>query len=359
MYACAFVMLLESQSSHCTSPLNSVSNYMKTKQAFSDQRIIECLYNHYNLDVTHLTPLFLGADINACLFKAQTSDLKSYFVKLKQGISRDISVDILELLHTAGLEQIILPMTTTQGQLTQHVDECTLIVYPYVESQNGFIQMLTDDQWFSLGKALRIVHEFKIPEEIQGRVNTETYSSKWRDSVRSMAHLMDAEPRGDEWAVKLLLFMKEHKPDIFRLVDTAELLSKQIREEPVKNVLCHADIHGGNVLLGPKGSIYIVDWDAPILAPKERDLMFIGGGVANVWNKPHEEEMFYKGYGPTEINRKILAYYRHERIVEDIAIYAESLLLTTAGGDSRKEMYEHFVGMFAPRGVVDIAFKTM
>ena len=30
--------------------------------------------------------------------------------------------------------------------------------------------------------------------------------------------------------------------------------------------------------------------------PKERDLMFIGGGVANVWNKPHEETLFYKGY---------------------------------------------------------------
>ena len=34
--------------------------------------------------------------------------------------------------------------------------------------------------------------------------------------------------------------------------------------------------------------IYIVDWDEPIMAPKERDLMFIGGGVANVWNKPRK-----------------------------------------------------------------------
>lgn len=34
----------------------------------------------------------------------------------------------------------------------------------------------------------------------------------------------------------------------------------------------------------------IVDWDEPIMAPKERDLMFIGGGVANVWNDPSEIE---------------------------------------------------------------------
>ena len=106
------------------------------------------------------------------------------------------------------------------------------------------------------------------------------------------------------------------------------------------------------------GNIYIVDWDDPIMAPKERDLMFIGGGVANVWNKPHEEVLFYKGYGKTEVNKAILAYYRHERIVEDIALYGQDLLLTTAGGENRLEMYKHFIAMFEPRGVVDIAFKT-
>ena len=94
------------------------------------------------------------------------------------------------------------------------------------------------------------------------------------------------------------------------------------------------------------------------MAPKERDLMFIGGGVANVWNNPREEELFYKGYGKTEINRAILAYYRHERIVEDIALYSQQLLLTTDGGKDREVMYKQFIDMFEPQGVVDIAFKT-
>jgi spectinomycin phosphotransferase len=83
-----------------------------------------------------------------------------------------------------------------------------------------------------------------------------------------------------------------------------------------------------NVLIDEKGSIYIVDWDQPVMAPKECDLMFIGGGVANVWNNPHEEEFFFKGYGKTKINMPILAYYRHERIVEDIAEYTQEFLLT-------------------------------
>ena len=145
---------------------------------------------------------------------------------------------------------------------------------------------------------------------------------------------------------------------IHRLVDRAEQLGQKIQEQSPKFVLCHSDIHGGNVLIDENDTIYIVDWDDPIMAPKERDLMFIGGGVANVWNNPHEEEFFYKGYGKTEINRTILAYYRHERIVEDIALYGQELLLTTAGGEDRPEMYKQFIAMFEPRGVVDIAFKT-
>ena len=133
---------------------------------------------------------------------------------------------------------------------------------------------------------------------------------------------------------------------------------QMIQEQSPEFVLCHSDIHGGNVLIDEKGSIFIVDWDEPIMAPKERDLMFIGGGVANVWNNPHEKDLFYQGYRETEINKTILAYYRHERIVEDIAVYGEALLLTTAGGEDRVEMYKHFVAMFESRGVVDIAFKT-
>ena len=87
--------------------------------------------------------------------------------------------------------------------------------------------------------------------------------------------------------------------------------------------------------------------------------MFIGGGVANVWNQLHEEDLFYKGYGNTEVNREILAYYRHERIVEDIAEYGQQLLLTSVGNkQDRLQSYKHFVAQFEPQGVVEIAFET-
>jgi spectinomycin phosphotransferase len=86
--------------------------------------------------------------------------------------------------------------------------------------------------------------------------------------------------------------------------------------------------------------------------------MFIGGGVGNVWNKPYEERLFYQGYGETDVNWTILAYYRFERIVEDIAVYAQELLLKPMQDSNRLEMYQQFMSIFEPHGVVDIAFAT-
>lgn len=331
---------------------------MLEKQSLSNQRIISCLINDYGIEVATLTFLPLGADMNASVYKAQAVDKTCYFVKLKHGHHHDISVAIARLLYEAGIKQIIPPIKTIYGQPTQYIDDFTLIVYPFVEGQNGFSSHLTDDQWFILGQALRQVHEIEVPSSIQSQVRRETYSPKWRETVKRLFTHLEAEVCDDEMAIKLMKFMKENARAILRLVDRAEELGLKLQDQPAKFVLCHSDIHGGNVLINGNNPIYIVDWDEPMMAPKERDLMFIGGGVANVWNKPHEEEFFYKGYGPTEVNRAMLAYYRHERIVEDIAVIGEELLLTKAGGLDRQEMYEQFTSMFEPRGVVDIAFKT-
>ncbi len=331
---------------------------MIEKQPISDKRIIDCLISDYGIEVTTLTFLPLGADIDASVYKADTRNQLSYFVKLKRGHGHDISTFIISLLHDAGIQQIILPLETKSGQTSQQLDNFTLIVYPFVEGRDGFCHDLTDDQWIMFGKVMRQVHDIDVPPQVQSMIRREVYSPKWREAVRSLYTYIESEPSSDEVALKLVTFMKKHMASIHQLVDQAEQLSHKIKDQLHKFVLCHSDIHGGNVLINGKDTFYIVDWDEPIMAPKERDLMFIGGGVANVWNQSHEEALFYKGYGETEINMTLLAYYRHERIVEDIALICQQLLLTTTGGQNRIESYKHFVDQFEPQGVVDIAFKT-
>lgn len=72
--------------------------------------------------------------------------------------------------------------------------------------------------------------------------------------------------------------MREHRATIRRLADRAEALGQKVQEKSSEFVLCHSNIHSGNVMINEYDSLFIVDWDDLIMAPKERDLMFIGGG---------------------------------------------------------------------------------
>jgi spectinomycin phosphotransferase len=142
------------------------------------------------------------------------------------------------------------------------------------------------------------------------------------------------------------------------IIERAEKLGQMLSAKSLAQVVCHADLHAGNLLLTPEGEWYMVDWDNLILAPKERDLMFIGGGVGGIWNTNEEERLFYQGYGDAEIDLSALAYYRYERIVQDIAAYCEEILLTEGDSLDRKQGLHYFASQFSPNEVVEIAHQT-
>ena len=159
-------------------------------------------------------------------------------------------------------------------------------------------------------------------------------------------------------AVKLAEFMRSRRKEIAQLIERAEELARELSSRPPELVLCHTDIHGGNILISNHDELYIVDWDNPLLAPRERDLMFIGGGIDDIWKSQQDEAMFYRGYGKTDVNLKALAYYRYERIIEDLAVICELLLLSDEGGADREQAYKWFTGNFEPGNTIEIAEKT-
>jgi spectinomycin phosphotransferase len=152
--------------------------------------------------------------------------------------------------------------------------------------------------------------------------------------------------------------MKSKRNEINHLVNRTEELVSEVQSQPLEFVLCHTDIHGGNILISEDDQLYIVDWDNPLLAPKERDLMFIGGGIDEIWKSKREEAVFYEGYGEPEINIAALAYYRYERIIEDLAVIGEQLLLTEEGGADREQAYGWFTSNFEAGRTIEIADKT-
>jgi spectinomycin phosphotransferase len=159
-------------------------------------------------------------------------------------------------------------------------------------------------------------------------------------------------------AAKFAALMSARRDQIDQLVRRAEELALRVQARPLELVLCHSDVHAGNLLTGADGKLYIVDWDNPILAPKERDLMFIGGGVSASLSSARGQALFYQAYGPSEVDRVALAYYRYERIVVDIAEFCKQLLLSEAGGEDREQAYRWFNGNFLPGDTIEMALNA-
>ena len=77
-------------------------------------------------------------------------------------------------------------------------------------------------------------------------------------------------------AEQFAAFWASRRRDMRAVLERAEQLARAMPDRLGAFVLCHSDLHTGNVLVGAAGQPTIVDWDNPVFARKERDLMFVG-----------------------------------------------------------------------------------
>lgn len=316
------------------------------------------LTDTYGITIETIEQLNVGADPTASVYKATARDQSIYFVKVKQGTHPDLSTIIIDALGRAGVKNLIPCIKTKQGNLYQISDNLTITVFPYIDGQNGFSLNLQEGQWRELGKSLKAIHSIQLPPSIFDKIPQETYSLNWQKTLQNLETLLTDLMPTDSIAGATQHLLKDNLSTIHLLMDHANRLSPKIEKHGQDFVLCHGDLHAGNIIIDQTGQIIIIDWDHPILAPKERDLMFIGGGVGNVWNKGHEQELFYEGYGEVKINLHLLAYYRVNRILEDIATYCQLLLQNTDNSSDRNQWYQELASQFDDNGVITIALET-
>jgi spectinomycin phosphotransferase len=328
------------------------------KPDLQDESIIACLRDEYRLPAVQVSFLPLGADMNTAVYRAVARDGSLYFVKLRRGVFEEITVTLPKFLRDQGIEQIIPPLVTHKGQLWAGLGAFKLILYPYIEGRNGYEVDLSDRHWSELGTALRRIHTTTIPPELKRRLQQESYSPQWRETLAKYMLHIGEEIVGDVLAAELVVFLKAKRDEILDLVRRTERLALELQACSPEFVLCHSDIHAGNVMIDTCNTLYIVDWDNPILAPKERDLMYAGGGQFEARRTPQEEEaLFYRGYGQAQVDPIALAYYRYERIVQDLVIYCEQLLLTDEGGKDREQSLRYLMSNFLPNGTIEIAYR--
>lgn len=333
------------------------NDFMLEKPRIEDSLIIQCLESQYGLTTVILDFLPIGNDVNSAVYRVFANGNLHLYLKLRKNDFNKASVIIPHLLKENGIKQVIAPLLTTTQQEWTTLNEYSLALYPYIEGQNGFHHALSDMQWKELGAAVKGLHTLQSPHDLKKTIPYEDYSCIYRDSVKKYMKQIHEENFVDPVTILFAEYIREKEKEITYIVKRSEELCIALKTQKLEFVLCHADLHGANVLIDKDNQLYIVDWDTLIFAPKERDLMFIGGGVGGFWNTNEEQKLFYKGYGKTEINHTALIYYRYERIVEDIVEFAKRLLLTSDGGKDRVRSLEKFKQSFLPDNVVEIAMR--
>jgi spectinomycin phosphotransferase len=200
------------------------------------------------------------------------------------------------------------------------------------------------------------VHSSGLAEEFRGRLPVETFTLPSGALVRRILDLLDTVELENAVAVEFAAFWRENAARIRQMLARAEELGRRQQPKSFEHVLCHSDIHAANILVGDDGQIHLIDWDGPLFAPRERDLLFVVGSIIARTVTPREEELFFAGYGAVDIDPEALVYYRYERIVEDLGEIGRSVMLDPNPSDQLRTDESRLArSFFAPGGDIDRA----
>ncbi len=332
---------------------------MRQPPDLSEKKITACLRAQYGLETVSARFLPIGYDLNAFVYEARTAQDVPYFVKIRRGDIHLPGLLVPRVLIEAGIPHILAPLRTKTQELWCLLDSYSVIVYPFIQGENAKVVGLTDSQWIAFGATLGAIHSGGFASRLQGQVPAETFSLPSAALVRRLsAHIRDTEPASPA-AKELTSCRQERAPLIAHLLERAEALGRQLASRRFEYVLCHADIHAANILVSDAGEIYLIDWDGPLLAPRERDLLFVVGNVIAHRTEPREEALFFQGYGTVEIDRTALAYYRYERAIEDIGETGKSVCFAADLSEEMKAAEAVlFRSLFAPGNIVESAMEA-
>jgi spectinomycin phosphotransferase len=333
---------------------------MLEKLPLDDELLVAALRDDYGVRAASIAFLPIGYDAYAGVYRVQAEDGTLYFLKAKRNAFSKPILRVPRALRDQGIRQVVAPLPTRTGDVSVEIGEFTLLLYPFIEGEGYWGMPLSDAQWMEFGAVLKAIHASRLPAELLEQLPRETFvpnpsgADAFRQIHSEVLHREYTNPHEQELAT----FWRERHDEIGRILERAETLGRRLQSRPAEFVLCHSDIHLGNLMIDGEGNLFVVDWDQPMLAPKERDLLFV---LASTEDKgaieTREGQLFFQGYGETEIDWLTLAYYRYDWAVQDIGSFGESTFLMDEVGDETKQTSaKWFRSLFAPGSTVEMAY---
>jgi spectinomycin phosphotransferase len=332
---------------------------MREDPGLDPRRIATCLDARYGLEVAFINYLPVGYDLSAAVYEVGTDAGESYFVKVRFDPRDDTGLLVSQALVDQGIENILAPLLSRDSAISSPLDGYdgySVLVYPFVRGESAMDVGLSDAQWREFGATLRAVHASGLEHRFRDQLPIEGFSLPSADLVRRMLTVSRSTEFDNSTAANSARFWAANAERISAMLDRAEDLGKTLQFKSFEHVLCHADIHAANILVGDDGRIWLIDWDGPKIAPRERDLLFVIGSRIARRVEPREEDLFFSGYGPVKVDLDALVYYRYERIIEDLGEIGNSVFLDEIPSErERAAAAELAMSFFDPGGDIEHA----
>jgi len=331
---------------------------LEKPERITDEKILSALQEKYSIPVIGIDFLPLGLDSSAWAYRVQAENA-TYFLKLRGEIPNPAGILIPRFLKEQGIEQVMAPLSTKDGEAWAIADDFFFILYPFITGNEVMDVGMSDSHWIEFGSALKQLHSTQPTPELLHQIKRETFVPKQLDFAKALHEQIKTRNYDDPFQNELAAFWLGNYKTIGTILERTESLSKRMQATNLEFILCHADVHTANLLLSDDDKLYIVDWDETLLAPKERDLLFIIGSIFNDTSNGRWEQLFFDGYGETEVNPLALAYYRYDWCVEDMGEFAKDVFgRENLGTATKANSIGWFKILFAEGNSVELALES-
>lgn len=316
--------------------------------------LVGWVWGQFGLRLSSVDEVTHGADLRARLWRGETDDGARYAVKLSGG-GTPAGLIVAAYLAERGVPGIAAPVRTHDGRLYDERDGYRLCVVPWVSDLRALDGPMTEAHWRAYGELLAAVHAVPVTDELERLLpgGGDAYPgivAATRDVARRLRDQVDP---GEPLVAEMVAVWAANADRVSTLLGAARRPAVA-RSGP--RVVCHGDPHLGNLLLGPDGGVWLIDWDDAVLAPRECDLMFVVGGVlAFAPITTGQELAVLAGYGPVDIDAERLAWFLAVRALDDLSDWTRQALDVTASRDDRVQAARIVRGLVSPVGLVTLA----
>jgi spectinomycin phosphotransferase len=210
---------------------------------------------------------------------------------------------------------------------------------------------MTDEQWKETGAIFKRIHQVKLPpvgfESLRKETFDPTEYARWIHTFEAQHVHEHSGATASQRA--LHSSWMAHEATISTVVTSLEKLAGVLQSRTFPYVICHADLHAANLIRDPAGHVFVIDWDEVMLAPKERDFIFI---------RQPQAEAFFQGYGQREIDWIALTYYLWERVVQDLIECAQNVCFKDDWGEEGRADGAQLFLAILEGGVINAAYAA-